>query len=569
MSSTHRSRNLASIFALLAVALAVLTPAAAAREWHPALDLAAPGGDPHVAMDGPGNALLVWISSIQSGGNSTVESLVRTSTGALLDPGELSDPGRNYAPRVVMNQAGDAVVIWTHIDPGNSKPVVQGVVGSSDGDFSQTFTLSSSAEWASGAELAINQAGDAVVTWSGDDIVQAAVLAADGSVSVDPVGPGFNPRPGIDAAGNATVVWQTSNAIHASVRPAGGSFSTPVDLSPSGPVYLPDVAVDPIGNAVAIWRAYSGGNYGVQTATRSAGGSFSAPVDLPGSTGGFFQAVRIDAAGTATAAWLDQFGLRTATRPLGAAFSSPSSLGLARDGLRLAVSPAGAASLAWDAYVGGRYEARASVRAPGGAFTAPTTVSPAGVTAFSASTAVDAEGDAIAAWQTSGGVQLTVYDDSPLAEPPPPPPAQPQPQPASPQPSGAPCSDCAGRATSYPLLRSAITYDVRFSRLGTTFTKLAVKPVPAGTTIRVRCTGRGCPLQSKTLTIARDARSRDLLPLLKHRRLRPGAQLEIRLTKHSTVGIVRRLRIRSNRRPLRTDRCVTPNTTTIVACPGR
>lgn len=194
---------------------------------------------------------------------------------------------------------------------------------------------------------------------------------------------------------------------------------------------------------------------------------------------------------------------------------------------------------------------------------------------------------------------MAVYDDSPLPQLPAPPAGRASP--AAPQPLAAPpCSDCDGDGhpgprdcndsnalvhpgavdvlanaldedcdgpASYALLASAITYAVRVSRAGTTFTSLSVRPVAAATTIRVSCRGRGCALHTKTLVVTKQTPARDLLPLLKRRRLHPGARLEIRLTKPGTIGIVRRLRIRTRKPPQRTDKCLAPSASAFTACP--
>lgn len=569
--SRRRPRVRAGAWAVAALAFAsvALAPTASARVWHPALDLAAPGGDPSVAMDAAGNALIVWTTEDPDHGAGRiagVRGVLRDRAGTFVDLGELSDAPSVSDPRVVMNQAGDAVAIWLHTDAVTRNVVVQGVVGTSDGDFSEPFTLSDEDEDARGAALAINRAGDAVVVWTGDQMVQAAVLTADGSLSIDDVARGNNPRPGIDAAGNATVVWEAGNGVQAATRPPGGAFSTPVDVSAPDEAYLPDIAVDPAGNAVVVWRTYDDGSYALRAAARPAGGSFSAPVGFPDAIAGSYQRVGIDQFGTATAVWNDGFGLGVVTHQAGAGFSPPSRLASSARHMELAVDPAGAAVVAWAAPVGDRNVVQASVRAAGSAFEAPVTLSAVGITAIDARVAIEPSGNAIAVWQLYGGVvQMAIYDDSPLPQPPPP-----APTPAGPQPASAPpCSDCPGTrdAATTPRLRSTIAYASRALRRGTTFTKLTVKPVSAGTTIRVRCSGRGCPWESKTVKVAKDAPSRNLLPLLKHRRLRPGAELEVRLTKRDTVGLVRRLRIRGSRQPRSTVRCVAPNASTTFACP--
>ena len=53
-----------------------------------------------------------------------------------------------------------------------------------------------------------------------------------------------------------------------------------------------------------------------------------------------------------------------------------------------------------------------------------------------------------------------------------------------------------------------------------------------------------------------------------HRVLRPGAVLQIRVTKAGTIGKYTRLRIRRGRPPNRIDRCLVPGGKRPVHCPG-
>ena len=117
--------------------------------------------------------------------------------------------------------------------------------------------------------------------------------------------------------------------------------------------------------------------------------------------------------------------------------------------------------------------------------------------------------------------------------------------------------DCSGRDAAFPLLDTSIAHEIVFNRRYTRFTRLVAQPARAGTTIRMSCTGKGCPFRTRTRRVGRDARRLDLLPYVRRAKLRPGARLEIRVTKPGAVGRLRRFTIRSGRSPARLDRCVT------------
>ena len=105
-------------------------------------------------------------------------------------------------------------------------------------------------------------------------------------------------------------------------------------------------------------------------------------------------------------------------------------------------------------------------------------------------------------------------------------------------------------------------------RQGTTIRELVVK-APVGARVRIRCRGRGCPFRSvvkKADVRARSARIIRIHRFGKHL-LRPGAVIEIRVTKRGEVGKYTRFVIRKGRPPKRTDRCLPPGAKRPMRCP--
>jgi hypothetical protein len=102
---------------------------------------------------------------------------------------------------------------------------------------------------------------------------------------------------------------------------------------------------------------------------------------------------------------------------------------------------------------------------------------------------------------------------------------------------------------------------------GTTIRELVVK-APVGARVRIRCRGRGCPFRSmvkKADVHARAARIIRIHRFGKHL-LRPGAVIEIQVTKRGEVGKYTRFVIRKGRPPKRTDRCLPPGAKRPVSC---
>lgn len=233
---------------------------------------------------------------------------------------------------------------------------------------------------------------------------------------------------GLDAQGNAVAVWTsygTWRRTQAATRPVGGSWSTPITFSvpdeKSG--WNPRVAVAANGDAVAVWSStrLDTDRQITMAATREAGGGWSAPVELSlhGNTDiglSYQPAVVVDAQGTATAIWSEDMdygeAILTSTRPHGGDWSAPVELtvraDLAASKPQLAVDPQGDVTAVWIRneweYLGGI--AQSATRPAGGsAWSAPVDLSASDLHALWPQVSVDAQGDAVAVWQTEQGVQ--------------------------------------------------------------------------------------------------------------------------------------------------------------------
>ena len=94
--------------------------------------------------------------------------------------------------------------------------------------------------------------------------------------------------------------------------------------------------------------------------------------------------------------------------------------------------------------------------------------------------------------------------------------------------------NCDGRDAPFPLIRATISsfFDVPSH---TVVTKLVVKKPPSGTTIRITCKGRGCP-PKRTVKVKRAKAQVKLTKFVRKAKLKPGARLEVRVTKSGTIG---------------------------------
>ena len=124
----------------------------------------------------------------------------------------------------------------------------------------------------------------------------------------------------------------------------------------------------------------------------------------------------------------------------------------------------------------------------------------------------------------------------------------------------------------FPVVRIA----GRTSRRGARIRRMSVD-APPGTTVKVRCRGRGCPFKSARRTVSMRVRAGSLLPAtrltrmrrLEGRTLRTGAILRVFVTRSDVIGKYTRFRIRRSKSPARRDLCMVPGTTKPAPCPSR
>lgn len=245
-------------------------------------------------------------------------------------------------------------------------------------------------------------------------------------------------RPVVSAAGlcswalTAGLVTVMTVAAWVPAARAAGAWGAPVTLSAPGALgEAPVVAMDPAGGATAVWTVVGSRDSGVQAATRPAGGSFSAPVALSGRDGSGGPDIAFDAAGNAIAVWCRFNGLgagtvEVATRPLGGTFSAPIAVATLEGCVApyMAIDAAGDAIIVWAEEA--NFSIHASVRAAGGTFSKPITLSPTGQADVFPGVAIGPAGRAIVVWSnfingdlrtTSRAQAVTVTDAGVVSKP--------------------------------------------------------------------------------------------------------------------------------------------------------
>jgi hypothetical protein len=229
-----------------------------------------------------------------------------------------------FRPQLAVNAEGNAIAAWLHpvtVAPFDVRFRLQARARSAAGTLSAVHDLSPAGKDAENPDVAVRGEGDAIFVWqaqltegSGLWTVQARARSADGTLSaVQNLSPanvdGWNPRVVVDADGDALFVWQVGlgDGIQVRARAADGTLSPVTSLSNDRPGGDPQLAMTAAGDALAVWsRGPSGLGTRILARARSSSGTWSALeiVSLP-PNGGYANGpqVAMDGSGRAAVVW--------------------------------------------------------------------------------------------------------------------------------------------------------------------------------------------------------------------------------------------------------------------------
>ncbi|HEX8121900.1 MAG TPA: hypothetical protein VF549_11615 [Solirubrobacteraceae bacterium] len=210
--------------------------------------------------------------------------------------------------------------------------------------------------------------------------------------------------------------------------------------------------------------------------------------------------------------------------------------------LRADVDPRGAGQLTFDYGTSAAYGQTASAAVGSRAWSATERVS---ISGLAPATEYHARARTANAEGETAGADFTFT--TPAAPPPPP------------QPPVVP------PVTVTPALAAKIVFGTKRRGAVTRVAKLRVQKLAGGETIRVRCTGNGCPRKGRTVTGAR-AGTRKLDALLVKRRLRKGAIVRVLVTKAGFKGRAATLTVRKGKAPTIRRTCLAVGATTPAPC---
>lgn len=250
-------------------------------------DPAVGGFGAQLAVDGDGNAVVVWGVPDPATFTIHVQSRSLSRTGVLGPIVEVSDPALDaLGGQVAMNERGDAVLTFPVFDQALGRPVVHARMRSAQGVLGPIFTVSDTTLPAPQATAAINEDGTTVFDWLTYDgpkgLLRTRTRSAAGELGAvtdlsEAGQDAWDPMVAIDDDGNAVSTWWLSTRegarVQARARSATGVVGPRLDVSdPDQDAYESQVALDGDGNALLTWLAFDRSGVRVQARSRSSRG---------------------------------------------------------------------------------------------------------------------------------------------------------------------------------------------------------------------------------------------------------------------------------------------------------
>ena len=278
---------------------------------------------PAVAIDAQGNAFVVWLRS--EGSSNSVWARRFTAQGGwgspvLLETG-LGDAGN---PQVAVDGSGNAIVVFWQQGGGRVSVVANRYVNGAGWGTATAIDTNSTGS-AGAPQIATDGAGNAMVVWGwasadppyGFSVWANRYQAGTGWGSAGPIdglnasNPNPNPHVAFDGAGNAIAVWHRPdgswNSIWSSRYVAGSGWGAPALIETDNTNSARDarVAFDAGGNAMAVWIQSDGVRDNVMANRYTVGQGWGSAVLVETNDSGpaLEPRVAFDGNGNATAVW--------------------------------------------------------------------------------------------------------------------------------------------------------------------------------------------------------------------------------------------------------------------------
>ena len=282
---------------------------------------------PQVAMDGSGNAVAVWHQSDGTRNNIWANRYTPSGgwgTAALI---ETDDAGSALIPQVAMDGSGNAVVVWAQFD-GTRGNIWANRYTPAGGWGTAALIETDNAGNAVYPQVAVDGSGNAVAVWYQSDGTRYNIWAnrytpsggwgTAALIETDNAGDAVSPQVAMDGSGNAVAVWYQSDGTRDNIwanwyTPAGGwGTAALIETDNAGSALIPQVAMDGSGNAVAVWYQSDGTRYNIwaNRYTPSGGWGTAALIETDNAGDAVSPQVAMDGSGNAVAVWYQSDGTR-------------------------------------------------------------------------------------------------------------------------------------------------------------------------------------------------------------------------------------------------------------------
>jgi len=276
---------------------------------------------PQIAMDGSGNAVVVWAQA-----NSIWAARYTAGVGWGAATTISDGVGNATAPQIAVDTNGDAVVVWQQLDGIQNVWANHYLAGWGWGT---ATTISDGAGNATAPQVAADTSGNAVAVWAQSDGTRDNIMAnryLNGSgwgtaalIETDNNGAAAKPQVSVAADGNAIAVWQQSDGTRTNIwsnrytAGTGWDAAALIEHDDTGDATDPQVAVDGLGNAVAIWTQSDGLHNNIWANRYAADNAWGTPALIESDNSGdaSLPRIAIGTDGNAVAVWQQSDGART------------------------------------------------------------------------------------------------------------------------------------------------------------------------------------------------------------------------------------------------------------------
>ncbi len=417
--------------------------AAVSKRWGTPQSLRT-GGDQttttaELAMDGSGNALVVWgqeLSASLSRVDAWSNRYTAGSGWGAAQVIETNDASNTQQPQIAVDAAGNGLAVWAQSDGTRVSIWANRYVAGSGWGAAQLIETDNAGS-AALPNVAVDGSGNALAVWSQSDGTRYNVWSnryTAGSgwgtaelIETDNAGDAARisaPQIAFDGSGNALAVWEQTDGTRTNIwsnrYTAGGGWGTAqlIETDNAGRARLPSLAIDGAGNALAVWEQSDGtlSNIWANRYTMGSGWGSAQLIETDGAGVGASEAyVGFDGSGNAMAVWTQRDAanknyLQFNRYAAGVGWGTAATLAASPAGIpgpssaRFAFDSSGTVLAVWNASDGTNNVVAFGRYTVAGGWSVISAAGGSSAQALIPRIAVDANGDAVAVWLQNAAV---------------------------------------------------------------------------------------------------------------------------------------------------------------------